>query len=176
MRKILDKLKLLEPKKYRKMNTELIFASIIIGYLLAVFSAVVVEYEIERQDYVAEPFQMVELFGNGTVRNYEIENTFEPNLFTSIAQTLSRISFALPFVLGGLGLWNIPLSMYYGSFTMPPDPLNQVLIFLIVSIVSIPVTILLSKGIPMWRRIPYIYLIAALISGTPILFSSNFGG
>ena len=158
-----------------KTRKEIIFASIIIGYLLAVFSAVVVQYEIERQNYVAQPIQMVELFGNGTTRNYEIENTFEPNLLTSIAGTMIRFSFALPFVLGGFGILNIPLSMYYGVFTMPPEPPYQVLIFLIVALVSIPVTILLSKGIPMWRRIPYIYLIAVLIGGTPILFSSNFG-
>jgi len=158
-----------------KTRKELIFASITIGYLLAVFSIIVIEYEVERQNYVAQPIQMVELFGNGTTRNYEIENTFEPNLFTSIAGTMIRFSFALPFVLGGFGLWNIPLSMYYGNFTMPLEPPYQVLIFLIVSIASIPVTILLSKGIPMWRRIPYIYLIAVLIGGTPILLSSNFG-
>ena len=154
---------------------EKIFASIIIGYLLAVFSAVVIEYEIERQDYVAEPIQMVELFSNGTARNFEVENTSEPNLLTSIAQTILRFSFALPFVLSGIGLWTIPLSMFYGIFAMPQEILYPVLIFLTVSIVSIPVTILLSKGIPMWRRIPYIYLIVVLISGTPVLLSSTFG-
>jgi ABC-type methionine transport system permease subunit len=37
------------------------------------------------------------------------------------------------------------------------------------------VNAILSRGIPMWRRIPYIYLIAVLIGGTPILLSSNFG-
>ena len=158
-----------------KTKKELIFASITIGYLLAVFSTVVIEYEIERQNYEPQPIQMVELFGNGTARNYEIENTFEPNLFSSIAQTMIRFSFALPFVLGGIGMWGIPIAVIHGNFAMPPEPPYQVLIFLIVSMISIPVTAILSKGIPIWRRIPYIYLIAALIAGTPILLSSTFG-
>ena len=157
-----------------KTRKELIFASITIGYLLAVFSAVVIEYEIERQNYVAQPIQMVELFGNGTTRNYEIENTSEPNLFTSIAGTMIRFSFALPFVLGAIGIWGIPLAIIPGNFAISPET-SFVLIFWLVSFISIPVTILLSKGIPMWRRIPYIYLIVVLIGGTPFLLSSTFG-
>lgn len=154
---------------------ELIFASIMIGYLLAVFSAVLIEYEIQNQNYEPQPIQMIELFGNGSARNYEVENLFEPNFFTSVALTLSRFSFALPFVIGGFGLWHIPLAMMYGSFALPPELPYQMLTFLTVSVVSIPVNAILSKGIPMWRRIPYIYLIAVLIGGTPILLSSNFG-
>ena len=157
-----------------KTRKELIFASVTIGYLLAVFSIVVIEYEVERQNYVAQPIQMVELFGNGTTRNYEIENTSEPNLFTSIAGTMIRFSFALPFVLGAIGIWGIPLAIIPGNFAISPET-SFVLIFWIVSFISIPVTILLSKGIPMWRRIPYIYLIVVLIGGTPFLLSSTFG-
>jgi len=157
-----------------KTKKELIFVSVTIGYLLAVFSIVVIEYEIERQNYVAQPIQMVELFGNGTTRNYEIENTSEPNLFTSIAGTMIRFSFALPFVLGAIGIWGIPLAIIPGNFAISPET-SFVLIFWLVSFISIPVTILLSKGIPMWRRIPYIYLIVVLIGGTPFLLSSTFG-
>lgn len=156
-------------------TSESVLVLIIIGYVLAVFSAVVIEYEIKNQNYESQPMQMVELFGNGSTRNYEVENPFEPNLFSSIAAALSRFSFALPFVIAGFGMWNIPLAMGYGSFAMPQETLYQMLVFLTVSISSILVTAILSKGIPMWRRIPYIYLIAVIIGGTPILLSSNFG-
>jgi hypothetical protein len=43
------------------------------------------------------------------------------------------------------------------------------------SMVSIPITIKFSKGIPLWRRIPYIYLITVLIGGTAIWLWTGFG-
>jgi hypothetical protein len=33
-----------------------------------------------------------------------------------------------------------------------------------------------TKNIPLYRRVPYIYLLAAIISGTPMLLNENFGG
>ena len=155
---------------------ELILISIIIGYLLAVFSFLVIEYEIKFQNYERKPIPMVELFGNGSTRNYEIENPApDPNLFTSISISMVRFAFALPFVVAGIGIWGIPIAMIHGNFAMPPETPYHVLVFWMLSMISIPVTTIFSKGIPLWRRIPYIYLIAVLIGGTSILLNSDFG-
>ena len=154
---------------------ELLVIAIIMGYFLIIFSVMVSDKEVERQSSGDMPIQMVEIHGNGTVRNYEIENTSESNILSSIAGTVSHFAFALPFVLGGIGMWGMPLAILNLSTPMLSDNAIQWLSFFIPSLVSIPVTIILSAKIPMWKRIPYIYIFAMLISGTPVLLSGNFG-
>jgi len=48
---------------------------------------------------------MVKLFGNGRVRNFEIDNpASDPNLVASIAIAFLRLGYALPFAIVGIGL------------------------------------------------------------------------
>jgi hypothetical protein len=154
---------------------ELIPVLIIIGYLLAVFSFLVIENEIKFQNYEPKPIQMVELFGNGSTRNFEIENPSpDPDIFTSIFAAGMRVSFALPFAIAGLGLVAAPIGLLQTHLFVPPEGF-RVLVFWIVAMISIPINYMFTKDIPLWRRIPYIYLLAAIISGTPMLLNENFG-
>ncbi|PIW35135.1 MAG: hypothetical protein COW26_05240 [Nitrosopumilales archaeon CG15_BIG_FIL_POST_REV_8_21_14_020_33_23] len=57
---------------------------------------------------------------------------------------------------------------------VPPEGL-RVLVFWIVAMITIPLNYMFTKNIPLWRRIPYIYLLAAIVSGTPLLLNENFG-
>jgi len=155
---------------------ELIPVLIIIGYLLAVFSFLVIENEIKFQNYEPKPIQMVELFGNGTTRSFEIENPSpDPDIFTSIFAAGMRVSFALPFAIAGLGLVAAPIGLLQTHLFVPPEGF-RVLVFWIIAMSTIPINYMFTKDIPLWRRIPYIYLLAAIISGTPMLLNENFGG
>jgi hypothetical protein len=51
----------------------------------------------------------------------------------------------------------------------------RVLVVWIIAMISIPITFHLSKEIMLWRRVLYIYVIAAIIAGIPIMLSENFG-
>jgi len=154
---------------------ELILVLIIIGYLLAVFSFLVIENEIKFQNYEPKPIQMVELFGNGTTRSFEIENPSpDPDIFTSIFAAGMRVSFALPFAIAGLGLVAAPIGLLQTHLFVPPEGF-RLLVFWIVAMISIPINYMFTKDIPLWRRIPYIYLLAAIISGTPLILNSDFG-
>jgi hypothetical protein len=156
---------------------ELILVLIIIGYVLAVFSFLVIEYEIKLQNYEPKPIPMVELFGNGSTRSFEIENPPGPypSLSSSIGISVMRLSFALPFAIAGLGLVAAPIGLLQTHLFVPPEGF-RVLVFWIIAMSTIPLTFLLSKDILRWRRILYIYLLAAIISGTPMLLNENFGG
>ncbi len=160
-----------------KMKTrELILVSIIIGYLLAVFSFLVIEYSITFENNKDRPIQMVELFGNGSTRSFEIENPApDPDIFTSIFAAGMRVAFALPFAIAGLGLVAAPIGLLQTHLFVPPEGF-RVLVFWIIAMSTIPIIYMFTKDIPLWRRIPYIYLLAAIISGTPMLLNENFGG
>ncbi len=160
-----------------KMKTrELILVSIIIGYLFAVFSFLVLEYSITFENNKDRPIQMVELFGNGSTRSFEIENPApDPDIFTSIFAAGMRVAFALPFAIAGLGLVAAPIGLLQTHLLVPPDGF-RVLVFWIIAMSTIPIIYMFTKDIPLWRRIPYIYLLAAIISGTPMLLNENFGG
>jgi len=154
---------------------ELVLVSVIIGYLLAVFSFLVLEYSVIFENNKDVPIQMVELFGNGSVRNFEVENPSpDPDIFTSIFAAGMRVAFALPFAIAGLGLVGAPIGFLQTHLFVPPEGF-RVLVFWIIAMVTIPINYLFTKNIPLYRRIPYIYFLAAIISGTPLLLNENFG-
>ena len=154
---------------------ELILVLAIIGYFLAVFSSIVIEYNTTFENNKDRPISMVELFGNGSSRSFEIENPSpDPDIFTSIFAALGRFAFALPFAIAGLGMIGGPMALITTSFVIPPEG-YRVMAFWLIAMSTIPITFLFSKDIPLFRRIPYIYLLAALISGTPLLLNSDFG-
>lgn len=154
---------------------ELVIVSVIVVYVMTIFSFVAYEYGIEIENNKDKPIPMVELFGNGSSRSFEIENPSpEPDVFTSVFATLSRFSFAMPFVIAGLGMVGAPIGLFQNHLLVPPEGF-RVLVFWIASMITIPCNYLFTKNIPLWRRIPYIYLLAAIVSGTPLLLSENFG-
>lgn len=160
---------------YKMKTRELIVVVVILGYFLIVFSAIMIDREDVRLSSKHTPMQMVEIYGNGTVRNYEMENTIEPSFLTSIVGTVGQLVFALPFVLGGIGMWGMPLAILNNSSHILSESINQWLLYLIPSLISIPAILVLSTNIPKWRRISYAYVFAMIILGTPILLSSTFG-
>ena len=156
-------------------SRESILVLTIIGYLLANFSFLVFEYNITFENNKDISIQMVELFGNGTTRNFEIENPSpDPDIFTSISAAGGRVAFALPFAIAGLGMVSVPIGLLQTHLFVPPEGF-RVLVFWIIAMITIPISYVLSRDIPLWRRIPYVYLLAAIISGTPLLLNENFG-
>ena len=154
---------------------ELTLVLIIIGYLVAVFTFLVIEQEIKFQDYGPKPLQMVKLFGNGSVRNFEIDNpASDPNLLASIAIAFLRLGYALPFAIVGIGLVGAPIGFLQTHLFVPTEGF-RVLVFWIVAMISLPINYFFTKGISLWYRIPYIYLLAAIIFGTPMILNENFG-
>lgn len=154
---------------------ELILVLIIIGYILAVFSFLVLDYSITFENNKDKPIPMVELFGNGSSRSFEIENPSpDPDIFMSIFAAGTRVAFALPFAIAGLGLVGAPIGFLQTHLFVPPEGF-RVLVFWILSMITIPINYFFTKNIQLWRRIPYIYLLAAIISGTPLLLNENFG-
>ena len=156
-------------------SRESILVLIIIGYLLANFSFLVFEYGITFENNKDIPIQMVELFGNGTTRSFEIENPSpDPDIFTSISAAGMRMIFALPFAIAEIGMVSVPIGLLQTHLFVPPEGF-RILVFWVIAMITIPISYVFSRDIPLWRRIPYVYLLAAIISGTPLLLNENFG-
>ena len=154
---------------------EITLVSVIVVYVVAVFSFVAYEYSIQFENNKNRLIPMVELFGNGSSRSFEIENPSpDPDAFTSIFATMSRFSFAMPFAIAGLGMVAAPIGLIQTHLFVPPEGF-RVLVFWIAAMISIPLNYVFTKNIPLWRRIPYIYFLAAIVSGTPLLLNENFG-
>ena len=128
-------------------KNEKIFLSIIIGYFFTIFSIVV--------------------FG--------VVIPDKTSLSMSFVAGFSNFAFMIPLIIAGVGVWLPWIGIIYGQFPTSGNESILVLSFWILSMVSIPITIILSKGIPLWRRIPYVYFIAVLISGTAIWLWTGFG-
>jgi len=97
------------------------------------------------------------------------------SVFIGIITMLGLVAFALPFAIAGLGLVFVPIGLLQTHLFVPPEGF-RVLVFWIIAMITIPINYIFTKDIPLWRRIPYIYLLAAIISGTPMLLNENFGG
>ncbi len=100
---------------------------------------------------------------------------FANSIFTNSTEGWNHFVFVFPFVLIGTGIWGIPLALINGTFLLSTDMLYRAIIFLAGATVSIPIIVLMSKGISVWRRVPYIYAICVLIAGTPIWLEPTFG-
>lgn len=162
-----------EENKMTQKN-EKIFLAVISGYFFAIFSIVVFGIVIATQTSDSMPVEVVTVHGNKTTKD-SVVITDAPPLSTSFAAVFSNFSFVFPFILAGVGVWLPWISIMSGQLPTPHETSVLVLSFWILSMVSIPITIKLSKGIPMWRRIPYIYLVAVLIGGTAIWLWTGFG-
>lgn len=155
-------------------KNEKIFLSIIIGYFFIIFSIVVFGVVIAIQTSETIPVDVVTVFGNGTTKDDTIIPDRTP-LSTSFVAGFGNFSFIFPFILSGVGIWLPWFSIKNGQFLTYGNESVLILSFWILSMVSIPITIKLSKGIPLWRRIPYVYFIAVLIGGTAIWLWTGFG-
>lgn len=96
-------------------------------------------------------------------------------IFNTSFEGWNHFTFVFPFVLVGTGIWGIPIAIIHGTFALSSDVLYRTIIFWAGSVISIPITIVLSKGISIWRRVPYIYVISVLIAGTSIWLEPTFG-
>lgn len=159
------------------IQNEKILGLVILGIILATTSVHAVQYGIQHEENKDRPMQMVKLdmIGNTTTTtSYEIPTSNPVPILTGILSALMKMGYALPFVIAGIGFIGGPMAFLHGNLSLSADGLRMV-VFLILSIISIPITFYISREIVFWRRIPYIYVIAALISGIPILLSKNFG-
>ncbi len=156
-------------------SRETIIILIIVGHVLANFSFLVWQYSVTFESNTDRTIEMVELFSNGTSRSFEIENPSpEPDVFASIFAAWMRVVFALPFAIAGLGMVSAPIGFLQTHLFVPPEGF-RVLVFWIIGMITIPISYVLTRDIPLWRRVPYIYLLAAIISGTPMILNENFG-
>ena len=159
------------------IKNEKILGLVILSIILATTSVHAVQYGIQFEENKGIPMEMVEVFANGSSRIYEVPTSTPHSVLIAlfgILPALMKIGYALPFVIGGLGFIGGPMAFLHGNLSLSSDGL-RVVIFLILSIISIPITFYLSREIVFWRRIPYIYFITALISGIPIMLSETFG-
>jgi len=154
---------------------EIIFIIFIISYTSIIFAAAVIDKSETTLNSESQSQQMVELFGNGTTRSFEMENQNISNGFSFIGSAFFHFVFAFPFVLAGIGIWGMAIVFVNPALPVQTEIFHQWLLFFIPSIISIPATAILSTKIPLWRRIPYIYFVAMLISGTPIFMNGDFG-
>ncbi|MCV0410147.1 hypothetical protein [Nitrosopumilus sp.] len=155
-------------------KNEKILLSILIGYFFTVFSIVVLGIVIATQTSETMPVDIVTVFENGTTKN-DMVTRDRIHLDTSFVTGFSNFSFIIPFIIAGVGIWLPWVSVISGQFPTSGDESILILSFWILSMVSIPITTIFSKGIPLWRRIPYIYFIAVLIGGTAIWLWTGFG-
>ena len=154
---------------------ELIFVLIIVAYISVTFSVLVHEYDTKVQDYDRKPMQMVELSGNGSSRTYEIENPSPmPNIFSSILGSVMQFTFSLPLVVAGIAIIGVPIAAIQSNLIITPETYHGI-IFWVTSIGMIPIVLKFLKELSWWRKIPYTYILTAIISGTPILISTRFG-
>ena len=154
-------------------KNEKILLSIIIGYFLVVFSIIILGFIIASQISEPMPIETITIFENGTTKQ-NVAYTNELSISVSFIAGFSNFLFIIPLILAGMGLWLPGIAIIFGQFPLHETSI-LVLTFWILSMVSIPITIKFSKGIPLWRRIPYIYLVAVLISGTAIWLWTGLG-
>ena len=158
-------------------SREKIIVLIIIGYLLVNLSILAINYSITFENNKDQSLQMVEVYGNGTTRSYEIESP-EPNIFMIIIYGIlagaMRLIFVISMGLAGFGLIIIPMGFLEFHVWESPEGF-RVVVFWIIAMITIPINYMFTKDIPIWRRIPYIYVLAAIISITPMIFTENFG-
>lgn len=76
-------------------------------------------------------------------------------------------------VSGAAGLFTLPLSQFSGSLFANLDLNLKIFLYVLIIIAwaFIPLMVLLSRGIPKHRRIPYIYIVATYL---PIIFKEIF--
>ena len=98
---------------------------------------------------------------------YAVDNIYKQNWENSLALDIWALS-GFPIALGIVTFPKILL----GTTTTPIFP---GMIFFIASMVSIPLMTKLTNGIPKWRRILYIYLVATQLSSLLLVQWSNFG-
>ena len=156
------------------IQNEKILALVMLGIILSTFSALSVQYSIQHEENKDKPIQMVNLDGNTTTR-YEIQPPpSPPAIIVGMMGASMKLAFALPFALSGFSIFVGFIGLYETGFDINRD-IYHYAIYWTLSIISIPITFYLSREMPLWRRIPYIYFIAGLISGIPIMLSENFG-
>lgn len=163
-------------EKEKKMKSqELIFVLVIAAYIGVAFSVLVYEYNTKVQDYDRKPMQMVELSGNGSSRTYEMENLSPaPGIFSIILGSIMQFAFSLPLVVTGIAIIGVPIAVVQSNMIIIPETYIGIA-FWMASIGIIPIALKFLKEISWWRKIPYTYLLTAIISGTPILISTRFG-
>ena len=163
-------------EKEKKMKSrELIFVLVIAAYVSTTFSVLVYEYDTKVQDHDRKPMQMVELSGNCSSRIYEIDNPSPmPNIFSTMLGSIMQFTFSLPLVVAGIAIIGVPIAVTQSNMIITPETYFGI-IFWLVSIGIIPIVLKFLKELSWWRKIPYTYLLTAIISGTPILISTRFG-
>jgi len=155
-------------------KNEKIFLTIIIGYFLTIFSIIVIGTVIASQISEPIPVELVTVFENGTTES-SVKNVDAHSIVISFLAGFSNFSFMIPLIIAGVGVWLPLIAIRYDQLPTYGYTAILVLSFWIFSMVSIPITIKFSKGIPLWRRIPCVYFIAVLIGGTAIWLWTGFG-
>jgi len=156
------------------IQNEKVLALVILGIILSTFSVLAVQYSIQHEENKDKPMQMVKIDGD-TTTSYEVQPPpAPPSIITGMLGAFMKLAYALPFAMAGFSLFVTPMGLLQTPLFSSPEGL-RVLVVWIIAIISIPITFYLSKEITLWRRVLYIYFIAAIIAGIPIMLSENFG-
>ena len=157
------------------IQNERILALVMLGIILSMFSVLSIQYSIQHEENKDKPMQMVTLDGNVTITHKVQQTPPAPSsIVTGMIGAFMKLAYALPFAIAGFGLFVTPMGLLQTHLFSSPGGF-RVLVFWIIAMASIPITLYLSKEITLWRRVPYIYSISAIIAGIPIMLSENFG-
>lgn len=85
-----------------------------------------------------------------------------------------QFAFSLPLVVAGITIIGVPIAAVQSNMIITSETYIGI-VFWITSIGIIPIALKFLKELSWWRKIPYTYLLTAIISGTPILISTRFG-
>lgn len=102
-------------------------------------------------------------------------NVIKPDILTVIQSGLDKIGFILFVTFTGAGMWLPMMALTANQLPSESNMFVYFMLFWISSIVSLPIIFRASRNIPWWRRLVYLYLISALISGLGITYFTTLG-
>jgi len=153
---------------------EKIIISVILGLTIIVFSIPILGSIIASQIVEPREIEVVTEYGNGTTQtSAAIPGKATVNV--AVVVGVQNTQFYFPFVIAGFGIWLPWGAIITGQLPEYHASSIPVLLFWISSMISVPLMVRFTNQIALWRRIPYIYLIAALIGGLGIFLWTGFG-
>lgn len=153
---------------------EKIFLAVIFGILAFHVMIHVGIPTVMSQTVELQPVQMGTVYDNGTViRNMVIpERTPVLDVFFA---SFDRLVLPLAVAFAGIGMWLPFEAIRVGQFPNNIFQIVMMYVFWLLSLASIFLVAKYSKGLPMWKKGVYSYLISFLVSGAGITYFTNFG-
>lgn len=153
---------------HEKIFLVVIFGILAFHVIMHVGIPTVISQTIELQ-----PVPMGTVYDNGTVIRNMVIPERTPILEVFFA-SFDRLVLPLAVAFVGIGIWLPFEAIRVGQFPNNVFQIIMMYVFWLLSFASI-FLIVYSKGLPVWKKGVYSYLISFLISGAGITYFTNFG-